>query len=157
MNSFKMNIKTYQPSYAPAFKALNIEWLETYFYVEPYDNEVLSNPEKYIIQKGGHIFFAIEQNNVLGTVALMPTKNTPIFELTKMAVLPETRGKGIGQKLLEHCIDFVTSMEHPSLVLYSHRSLENAIHIYKKYGFKEIPVEEDVHYKRADIKMELVL
>lgn len=85
----------------------------------------------------------------------MPTKNDSIFELTKMAVLPETQGKGIGQQLLEHCIDYVKSLQHPSLILYSHRSLESAIHLYRKYGFKEIPVEENSHYKRADIKMEL--
>ena len=34
----------YNPKYAQDFKALNIEWLETFFYVEDYDNEVLSNP-----------------------------------------------------------------------------------------------------------------
>ena len=150
-----MKICTYHPSYASAFKALNIEWLETYFYVEPYDNKVLSNPEKYIIDTGGHIFFAIDQDRVLGTVALMPIEGQNIYELTKMAVLPETRGKGIGKKLLEHCIHFVKSQQHPSLILYSHRSLESAIHLYKKYGFTEIPVEENAHYKRADIKMEL--
>lgn len=150
-----MKICTYHSSYASAFKALNIEWLETYFYVEPYDDKVLSNPEKFIINKGGHIFFAVDQNRVFGTVALMPIEGKSIYELTKMAVLPETRGKGIGNKLLEYCINFVKSQQHPSLLLYSHRSLESAIHLYKKCGFKEIPVEKNSHYKRADIKMEL--
>lgn len=59
-----MTIQTYHSKYATAFKTLNIEWLESYFYVEPYDNEVLSNPKKYIIDKGGYIFFAVEQNKV---------------------------------------------------------------------------------------------
>lgn len=34
--------------------------------------------------------------------------------------------------------------------------LKNVIHIYKKYGFIEVPVEENSPYKRGDIKMELV-
>lgn len=56
-----MNIITYHKKYAVAFKDLNIEWLKTYFYIEPYDLEVLSNPETYSINKGGHIFFTIEK------------------------------------------------------------------------------------------------
>ena len=57
----QIDIISYQPEYAPSFYELNIEWLKTFFYVEPYDDEVLSNPKKYIIDKGGHIFFAKHQ------------------------------------------------------------------------------------------------
>lgn len=57
------------------FYNLNIEWLDAYFYVEPFDEEVLSKPEHYIINKGGHIFFAKIDDMIVGTVALMPTKN----------------------------------------------------------------------------------
>ena len=64
----------YNPKYAQDFKALNIEWLETFFYVEDYDNEVLSNPDKYILDKGGKIFFSLHNNKVAGTVALMKVK-----------------------------------------------------------------------------------
>ena len=35
--------------------------------------------------------------------------------------------------------------------------LENAIYIYRKYGFIEIPVEENSPYQRSNIKMELPL
>ncbi|MDO7619507.1 MAG: GNAT family N-acetyltransferase, partial [Flavobacteriaceae bacterium] len=41
-------------------------------------------------------------------------------------------------------------------ILYSSRQLENAIHLYRKKGFVEIPVEKEVHYERCDIKMELI-
>ena len=54
----QIDIISYQPEYALSFYELNIEWLKTFFYVEPYDEEVLSNPKKYIIDKGGKIFFA---------------------------------------------------------------------------------------------------
>ena len=70
----------YNPKYAQDFKALNIEWLETFFYVEDYDNEVLSNPDKYILDKGGKIFFSLHNNKVAGTVALMKVTDT-VFEL----------------------------------------------------------------------------
>jgi N-acetylglutamate synthase-like GNAT family acetyltransferase len=151
-----VNIIPYNSQFATDFKTLNIEWLEAFFYVEPYDLKVLSNPEEYIINKGGFIFFASKDDQILGTVALMPTGNNGVLELTKMAVSPSARGMGIGQQLIAHCIAFAKAQHLSKLILYSHRTLENAIHIYKKWGFIEIPLEEDVVYKRANIKMELV-
>ena len=151
-----INIIPFVSSYASHFYDLNIEWLQTYFYVEPFDEEVLSKPEQYIINKGGHIFFAKENDTILGTVALMPTKNPLVFELTKMAVLPNQRGKNIGQKLMQYSIDFAKQNNFKGLILYSNTKLENAIYIYRKYGFIVIPVEENSPYKRSNIKMELM-
>lgn len=149
-----IKIIPFQKEYSQAFYELNIEWLETFFYVEDYDREVLSKPGKYIIEPGGHIFFAIENNTVIGTVALMPHEEG-VFELTKMAVLPKQRDKKIGQQLMQHCIIFAKENNLDKLILYSSRKLENAIYIYRKHGFIEIPVETDCHYERCDIKMEL--
>lgn len=151
-----LKILPYQSIFSKAFYELNVEWLETYFYVEEFDKEVLSNPEKYIINPGGHIFFALENEKILGTVALMPyDKNC--FELTKMAVDPKERGRKIGQQMIKYCINFSKKQEINKLILYSNTILENAIHIYRKYGFKEIPKEKNSPYKRGNIKMELIL
>lgn len=146
---------SFQQKFATAFYDLNIEWLETFFYVEDFDKEVLSNPDKYIIGPGGHIFFAVENDLVLGTVALMKA-NEGDYELTKMAVLPNQRGRKIGQQLMQYCIDFAMEHNFNKLFLYSNTILENAIYIYRKYGFLEIPVEEDSPYVRSNIKMELL-
>ena len=150
-----MDIKIigYDYKYAKYFYDYNIEWLETFFFVEPYDQEVLSKPETYIIDKGGYIFFAKNEERILGTVALMPTKEYGILELTKMAVLTEVRDKKIGQKLLQYCIDFAKEKQLKGLLLYSNTKLKNAIYLYRKYGFKELELEKDNPYQRADIKM----
>ncbi|MBW2938190.1 GNAT family N-acetyltransferase [Aureisphaera sp. CAU 1614] len=150
-----VEIVSFQQKYAQAFFDLNLEWLEKHFYVEDFDLEVLSKPQQYILNRGGHIFFAIENETVLGTVALMP-HNEDFFELTKMAVLPEARGKKIGQQLMQYCIDFAKENKL-NLMLYSNTKLENAIYIYRKYGFLEIPVEANSPYKRSNIKMILTL
>ena len=153
-----VDIIHFDKRFSKDFYNLNIEWLKAYFYVEPYDEEVLSKPKKYIINKGGHIFYAQLNNKIVGTVALMPIGDKGLFELTKMAVSPEHRGFKIGQKLMQYCIDFAKyEMKLPKLVLYSNRKLENAIYIYRKYGFIEIPVEDNSPYKRCNIKMELKL
>ena len=153
----QIEIVPYHKSYAQDFYILNIEWLKTFFYVEPYDEEVLSKPEHYIIDKGGHIFFAVANTNVVGTVALMPTAENGVLELTKMAVSPKMRGYKIGQQLMQHCIAFAKESELNALMLYSNTLLENAIYIYKKYGFVELPLESDSPYVRSNIKMKLNL
>ena len=155
--SESISIISYNSSYAKDFYDLNMEWLETFFYVEPYDKKVLSHPETYIINKGGHIFFARLNDKIVGTVALMPIGDEGHFELTKMGVSPQYRGLKIGQQLMQYCIDFAKANYIPKLIIYSNTILENAIYIYRKYGFVEIPVEENVHYERCNIKMELVL
>lgn len=147
-----IEITSFEEEYAKAFYDLNIEWLETFFYVEDFDKEVLSNPNKYILKPGGHIFFAMENGLVLGTVALMKSEEGS-FELTKMAVRTDQRGKKIGQKLMQYCIDFAKEQEFKKLFLYSNTILENAIYIYRKYGFIEIPVESNSPYERSNIKM----
>lgn len=153
-----MNIKIvpFRPEFSENFKDLNIAWLTKYFWVEPHDEEVLGNPIQYIIEPGGNIFFAREGEQIIGTVALMKMEEG-VFELTKMAVTPQSQGKKIGQKLMEHTLNYAKAQGWNTLIIYSNRKLENAIYIYKKYGFKEIPIEENNPYSRGDIKMELKL
>ena len=141
--------------YSNKFYDLNIEWLESYFYVEEHDRLVLSNPEKYIINKGGSILFVCCNDEIVGTVALMPTDDVKTQELTKMAVDPIYRGKKIGQKLLEQIIFIAREKKLNKLILYSNKKLENAIYLYSKYKFIEIQLEKNCPYKRANIKMEL--
>lgn len=152
-----LDIIPFENQYAQSFYDLNIEWLKTYFYVEPFDEAVLSKPDLYIIDKGGFIFFVKLDSEIVGTVALMPTADKTVLELTKMAVKPELRGQKIGQQLLQYCIDFARDKDFKSLLLYSNTKLVNAIYLYRKYGFLEIPVEENSPYKRGNIKMVLTL
>lgn len=153
MESIK--IIQYNPQFDKDFYNLNIEWLETYFYVEPYDNEVLSNPKTHIIDKGGFIFYALLNDEVVGTVALINEKEC--YELSKMAVSPKYHGLKIGQKLMDTCIQFSKEKGWNKIMLYSNRILTPAINLYKKVGFKEVDLEKDAHYERANIKMILDL
>lgn len=151
MSIENLEIIAYQPEYAQDFYNLNAEWLKKYFYIEPYDEQVLSNPQKYVLDLGGFIFFAKYNNEIVGVVSFINQKT--FFELSKMAVSPKYQGLKIGQQLMNHCIQFAKNQQWKSITLYSHRTLESAIYLYKKVGFKEIPLEEKSHYKRSDIKM----
>ena len=151
----RTKIVSFRPEFASDFRDLNIEWLEKYFYVEEHDTEVLNNAKTYIIDNGGYIFFALVDGNVAGTVALM---NEPEgYELSKMAVSPAFQGLKIGQQLMQYCIDFAKDKNWTQLILYSNTILENAIYIYRKYGFEEVELEQNGPYQRGNIKMVLKL
>tara|TARA_R110002051_G_scaffold107616_2_gene180481 strand:+ start:30330 stop:30791 length:462 start_codon:yes stop_codon:yes gene_type:complete len=151
-----IQIRPYKNTDAAVFKALNIAWLEKYFYVEDYDKEVLSNPDTYILNKDGFIFMVTEENLPIGTMSLMKHEEG-VYEFTKMAVDPNFQGRGIGKEMMLYCIAFAKAQQFKKVILYSNTLLENAIHIYRKYGFVEIPIEQDVAYERCNIKMEHTL
>lgn len=155
MNINTIEIIPFEEKYAQYFYDLNADWLKKYFYIEPYDEKVLSNPKQYVIDPGGFIFFAKYNTEIVGVVSLINQKT--FFELSKMAVSPKYQGFKIGQQLMDFTINFAKEKGWNSITLYSHRSLKAAIQLYKKVGFKEIPVEKDSHYERADIKMLLEL
>jgi ribosomal protein S18 acetylase RimI-like enzyme len=74
-----------------------------------------------------------------------------------MAVHKSFRGKGFGNEIMEFLIQFCIENNINVIELYSNKQLENAIHLYLKYGFVEVEITEDNPYQRADIKMLLTL
>ncbi len=151
----KVKIISFENKYSKYFYELNYDWLNEYFYVEDYDKKVLKNCKKEIINKGGQIFFALNDTNVVGTMALIP-RGKGVYELNKMAVRKDLRGKGIGNQLIKFIVDYSKDKGFNSVILYSNTVLKNSIHLYNKFGFKEID-NPDAPYERSDIKMQLIL
>lgn len=153
-----IEIIEFENKYAPHFKTLNYEWLKKYFWVEKEDEEILSNPEKEIINQGGFIFFAKENDEVLGTAALIRHKNGN-FELAKMAVTEKSQGRQIGKKLAMTVIDKAKSINAGTLYLETSKRLQAACSLYKKLGFEQVEYgsNEGTKYGRASIKMILKL
>ena len=156
MKSLKVTIINFEDQYTNNFTQLNFEWLEKYFYIEEYDKKVLLNPQKYILDEGGHILFALINEKIVGTVALIKRENG-VFELSKMAVTEDYQGFRIGQKLMYACIDLAGRTGAKRLFLDSNTKLTPAITLYNKVGFREIPVPKDTPYERCNIRMELYL
>lgn len=154
-NENQLEIIPYQDELKHYIKLLNYEWLVKYFRVEEGDKLALTNPREQIIAKGGFIFFARKENEILGTAALL-RKTDVVYELGKMAVSSHVRGVGVGTQLLLHCIRFARQQGIEKLILYSNTRLKSAIHLYQKNGFRKIALEKGL-YERANIKMELDL
>jgi ribosomal protein S18 acetylase RimI-like enzyme len=77
--------------------------------------------------------------------------------LAKMAVTEKYQHAGIGKMLMDYCIEEAKNMNAKKLTLFSNTKLEAAIHVYRKYGFTEIPLPLEMHYVRSDIMMEKIL
>lgn len=152
----QVKIIPFDSKHAQVFKKLNLNWLERYFYVEEKDKKLLENCQESIIDIGGYIFLAEAETKVVGCFSLIPFGERT-FELGKMAVAPEYQGHRIGQRLLSFAIGFAREKRWDAIVLYSSTKLDAALHVYRKYGFKEVPLEKNLPYQRSDIKMKLTL
>ena len=147
----------YTPEYRNDFESLNRAWIEKYFKIEEHDEQILKNPDK-IIEDGGYILFVLDEEKVIGTCALIKLSGGGNYELAKMAVLPSYQGKGIGYKLGGEIVKRAVKLGATRLYLESNTRLQNAIHIYKKLGFKEVPGSScSEYYQRCDIRMALEL
>ncbi|MDB5275747.1 MAG: acetyltransferase [Ferruginibacter sp.] len=151
----RVEIVDYSEDLKPAIKTLNYEWLEKYFRVEPGDVIALSDPSKEIIEKGGFIFYAKMNGEIVGTASLLK-KTATVFELGKMAITESAQGYGIGKALITHCVNVSKQLSIERLILYSNTILATAIHLYKSFGFVEVALEPGL-YERANIKMEKYL
>ncbi|MGZ5281630.1 MAG: GNAT family N-acetyltransferase, partial [Bacteroidia bacterium] len=61
-----------------------------------------------------------------------------ICELQRMYLLPEARGKGIGQKLMDKCIEKASEFSYEKMYLESLSNMKDAYKLYTKNGFVKI-------------------
>jgi ribosomal protein S18 acetylase RimI-like enzyme len=115
----------------------------------------LSNPHESILKDGGKILFAVYKGEVIGVAALKKAGKATM-ELTKVSVDENYRGMGAGKMLCDTALKKAKELSMSKVILFSHSSLKPALGMYKKLGFKEIPLEDD-EYERTDIQMELEL
>jgi len=150
-----IQIIEYSDQYQQNFKSLNLEWLDKYNLTESHDLEVLNDPQGTIIDKGGFIWLALDDNKLIGSAALAK-EHEGEFELAKMAVTAAYRGRGISKLLIETCLQKAREIGAKKLSLFSNHQLLTALKLYEKYGFYYVEVE-DSPFETADVKMELVL
>ena len=153
-----MLIREFQPGDEAAFRALNVEWIERYFRIEPPDEAVLSDPQGAILDRGGRIFFAVRDGVAIGCCALLFRREGE-YEVAKMAVAPPAQGAGIGRAVLTAAIDWARRNGVRKLSLETNHILAPAIRLYESCGFQHVPAER-AHpspYARCDVEMELLL
>src|SRR6266480_2522792 len=151
----QVKIIEYADQYAADFRRLNLEWLDHYQLTETHDLMVLDDPDGTILKRGGVIYLAECDGQIIGSAALM-NEEGGVYELAKMSVAKEFRGRGISRSLIEKCLEKAKQLEAKKILLFSNHQLLTAISLYEKYGFRHIEVK-DSPFATADIKMELIL
>ena len=158
----EVQIVDYEVRFASHFASLNYQWITEYFRVEEEDRKALDDPEGYAIRPGGNIFFLLEDEIPVGTVAMVPITRSEeeqelCFELAKMAVRPDCRGKGYGSMLMQYCIDFARSAEAHEIMLVTNDVLSAAVALYEQAGFRKVSEYSDSRYERGNLEMRLTL
>ena len=150
INNSNIYIQEYEKKFDKDFYILNKTWIEESWILEESDKKDLLNPKK-IFDNGGQVFFAVEDQNAIGTVAMI-TNSDYKFELAKMTVKENYRGKGIANMLMDQCLDFAKQKNTKEIFLISNDSLTTARNLYDKYGFKEVDLDSN-KYDRGNVKM----
>lgn len=156
MQQTDLILRDFQPGDAEHFRRLNEAWINRFFALEPTDVASLGDPQTYILDKGGRVFFAEAESEVLGCCGLLPIAPNE-YEVVKMAVSDAAQGRGIGRRILQHTIDEAWRSGATRLYLETNHTLGPAIHLYEALGFRHLPTERltPSPYARADVFMEL--
>ena len=84
------------------------------------------------------VYYVIEnQNRIVGGAGIGPLEDD-VCELQKMYFLPETRGLGLGTKLMQICLDDAKSFGYQSCYLETMHYMSDAQKLYRKVGFENI-------------------
>ncbi len=85
----------------------------------------------------GRLLIALDNGKPAGCVALRKI-GEDVFEMRRMYVRPAFRGRKIGKALAEQCITEARKEAGRSVRLYTLPSMNEAIHLYRSLGFRDI-------------------
>lgn len=100
-----------------------------------------------------YYFVAVMEEEVVGYLCAKTVLDE--VDLWYIAVEPECQKKGIASQLLMEFIKCMISQKMQTITLEVRKSNQSAIHLYKKYHFKEISVRKD--YYRNPIEDAVIL
>ena len=152
-----MKIVPYNPKYKNDFIEMNKMWISNMFAIEEEDIRELGNIEPYI-ENGGQIFFALDDMETVMACCMIAPREDGDWEIMKFAAKGMYTGTGAGSACLKACIDFAKERKVEKIIIVSNRKCVQAVHLYRKFGFVEIPVDKKKFpFKRADIAFEQLL
>jgi putative acetyltransferase len=146
-----MKIEINQGLHLKEFVRLNEQWIQEHFILEAADEALAQNPEK-IIEDGGFVFSLLQADEVIGVCALF--KDSALrYQLARMAVRPDFRGKGFGNLLIQNAIETAKAQGASSVYLLSNTKLTAAVGLYQKFGFSVTSSGQHPVYARCNLVM----
>ncbi|WP_257458374.1 GNAT family N-acetyltransferase [Archangium lipolyticum] len=74
-----------------------------------------------------------------GGIAPLDGGEPGICELRKMYFLPELRGRGVGERLVRHCLAFAREAGYRTCYLETLSGMKQAQKLYSRLGFQQLP------------------
>lgn len=108
--------------------------------------------DTYYQQKGGDFWIALENNHVVGSIALLPLDSKTAV-LKKFFTYPDYRGKPnhLGAKLYQELLTFAKQKSFQRIVLDTPEKETRSHYFYEKNGFKQVSSENfNVSYPYPD-------
>jgi len=102
--------------------------------------------------KGGNFWIALEKNQVVGSIALLPIGNQTGV-LKKFFTYPQFRGQPnrLGAKLYQELLHFAQANNFKRLVLDTPEDETRSHYFYEKHGFKQVtPRQFNANYPYPD-------
>jgi len=118
-------------------------------------HNIFSKPKKEVLEylnkisKEAEILVAVENNEIVGGVAVFSSKQTPEHNLSRLkhvAVLPAMQGKGTGKALVEEAEKIAGKGK---IEIHVAEREQNIVDFYKKLGY-EVEGELASHYRPGE-------
>lgn len=147
-----MKIIQFEEKYRQDFIDFNTDWIVSNFgSLEEHDIETFEKIDEEI-KAGAMIFFAVENEIALATCMAKPMEEKT-WEICKLGSNKKVPHKGAGSAVFEAAMNWALNHGAEKLFILSNSQLKPALHIYRKYGFKEIKLD-NYEYVRGDIAFE---
>lgn len=104
-----------------------------------------------VFQTPGSVYFVAEEGDLLlGGAGIFPTAGLPegVCELVKMYLHKDARGKGLGRRLIDQCLDAARGMGYKKIYLETMPELRKAVSVYEQFGFSYLdgPMGHSGHF-----------
>ena len=115
-----------------------------------YEDESLNDMYAEYDQPRMAYFVVEEGGKITGCAGIAPLLggDSTVCELQKMYFLPETRGRGVGAQMMQHCLDYARKEGYKQVYLETMPYMENARKLYGRSGFRSLekPLGDTGHY-----------
>lgn len=101
-----------------------------------FSTDDLSNVTGHYTEKGGVFLLVKKDDQIIGFGALENLYEGVLGALTRLRILPEYQGQGIGKSLIQELLNRAKIMGYKRLVLDT-TTAQDAAGLYEKFGFTE--------------------
>jgi len=104
-----------------------------------FEDEALNNMHGEYTAPRAEYFVLVENNGVIGGAGIQALANDDsICELQKMYFLPKARGRGLGQQMMDVCLEFARQRHFDACYIETLTTMQAAQKLYLKNNFEYI-------------------